>query len=190
MKDFYYRWFTQWQINQEMAQASKKNPYLMTYKEELQPVELPPNIPLLDTKLVESYEQGYALSKGRKKTTFSKEVIEFVKEKFFIGQRSNQKFRPDKIEEMMQSEKKDGKLRVPSKDWISVSQITSICSRITAKLKKGENVEEDELEVAEEELVADLQNHIEEEDKKDVFNHLEQNLGDNIRHHPFHVSFV
>ena len=55
----------------------------MTYKEELQPVELPPNIPLLDTKLVESYEQGYALSKGRKKTTFWMMQIMMTKSGFF-----------------------------------------------------------------------------------------------------------
>ena len=183
-----YKWFTQWQLNAELLQAGRKNPYLMTHKEELQPIELPVEIPPKDTKLEEVYDQGYALPKTRKVTRFAKEVIAFVEEKFFEGQASKQKYRPEIIEHMMQTEKINGQLRIKSADWISATQINGICSRIVAGLKDQKKKKTEISDEDEEEASADLANQAQEQIKNDLFDHLQSTHGDGWTVHPFTVS--
>ena len=182
------RWFTHWQLNQEMLKHGSKNPYCVTYQEDLQQIELPTEVPrhLSKDSLEEVYDQGYALPKAKKAKRFSKDQTNFVEEKFFAGQQTNQKFLPAMIAKMMREEKVDGKLRFGRHDWLSEEQINSYCSRIVAKLKNPDAKEITKQE--EEEVLRDMQNLSEHEERDGLHEYVNQSRGDNLSNHPFEVS--
>ena len=173
-----------------MLKDGSNNNYSVTYQEDLLPIELPAEVPqhLTEDSLEEIYDQGYALPKAKKAKRFSKDQTDFVEEKFYAGQQSNQKFLPAMIAKMMREEKVDGKLRFGRNDWLSEEQINSLCSRIVAKLKHPD-AKEEITKQEEEEVLRDMQNLSEHEEKSGLHEYVNQQcIGDNLSYCHFNVS--
>ena len=173
-----------------MLNSGRKNPYCVTYQEDLAPIDLPTEIPkeFSEDSLEEIYDQGYALPKPKKAKRFSKDQLDFVEEKFYAGQETNQKFLPANIAKLMREAKVDGQPRFVRSDWLSEEQINSLCSRIVAKLKHPDTKEISPQQ--QEEVLRDMQNLSEQEAKDGLHEHVNQSLGDNLSNHPFNVSEI
>ena len=149
--EFKVRWFSRHGLKESESLRDRGN-YFISHQDDLVDIVTPIDIPLIQTNVSESDDRGFAIVQSRPRTTHDEDQIAFVKNLFDIGQKTNQKLKPEKIVQKMQEARLDnGRRQFPPWKVLTVQQVKSLCSRFFAKIKARGNEEEDEDGVIEEE---------------------------------------
>ena len=101
---------------------------------------------------------GWALKIHTGSKRFSKEIKDYLRTLYDLGERSRNKFSAEEAERMIRNARtSDGKRMFGTENWLTAKQIKSLFSRFTTQKKlKLQSVDEVPEEYGEEDIVADL----------------------------------
>lgn len=168
------------------------SPYLKTHFEEMSKIEIPEDLILAETVLVETLTMGYALMKTSKYVRFTQEQEDFIQFLFRKGQEDKtKKVTPKQAVIAMRRElNEEGERKFIRELWLSEEQFVTAFGRISAqKRAKKENRTD---EVAADEIEENLQDMEQQRDlieMAEVAAALNENEDEMILTHPLTVSY-
>lgn len=98
--------------------------------------------------------RGWALKISKPSTPFSEEQREFLTSVFLEGEKTNRKYAPEAVAEMMRKAIRNGQPRFEREEWLSREQIAGFFSRLAAK-RQLDTAEETEIEALGEDAAAE-----------------------------------
>jgi hypothetical protein len=109
-----------------------------------------PDLSRKTSSMIESNDEGYAISARKKATRFDDEQKKFVDGKFIVGIKGR-KYQPEQVESMMRKAKTlEGPPMFTRDKWLKAAQIKALFSRW--------NMENTQSEVTDQQVETDLQN--------------------------------
>lgn len=114
--------------------------YMKTHFEDMRNIEIPQNLTLVPTRLVEEFERGFALLKTPKHVRFTEEQEAFIKEMFERGIKDKAlKVTPSEAVYIMRRKINDNGQRQFQRDlWLTEEQFVTAFGRISAQKRMKE----------------------------------------------------
>ena len=158
------------------------------HMEDLPSLDINYNLPMSNDEIFEGvsniFQEGHALPMQKKRSVFSRLQEDYIKSIFEAGRKQQKKACPQDVAKMMRLDK-----RFRPQDWLTESQIKSLFSKISTKIRQGTANLDKEDQTALEDEMSELQDAIEQEQiVDDITNEANNDVGDHQTIHPMLVG--